>query len=118
VRALRPVGLSPEWRAAVDGCHAQPSRACEGGALLRDLDCELTRRDEDERRRSRGRDVSPLDDRDGEGNRLAGPRRGLGEQIDAFERVGDDELLDGERRLDTARREGIRHGLAGAERAE
>ncbi len=79
-----------------------PRGGAEEGQFLRHLQRELARRDKDERSRSLLLCREPLDERQPEGERLAGSRRRLAEDVAASERVGDDEGLDAERLGDAA----------------
>ena len=74
-----------------------PARRAEQRQLLGDLQRELARRDEDERRGRLLVGREPLDERQPEGERLARAGRRLAEDVAAGERVGDDEGLDAER---------------------
>src|SRR5919199_764153 len=100
--AARGAGLLLEADAAVDRGDPQPSGACDRARLVHDLGGELAGRREDERARPAAARCDPLDDRDREGERLAGAGRRLGEDVAAGEDVGDDEPLDGERLGDVA----------------
>ena len=62
-----------------------------------DLGGELARRDEHERARLPAGTGRPHDHREAEGERLAGARRRCGQDVEAGESVGQDEVLDRER---------------------
>ena len=97
VRALRAWSIwRPIGRAAVDGRDRQPLRRGERRDVRRDLDRELARRDEDERAGRAFRGGGALDERQPEGERLARAGRRLGEDVEAGERVREDEILDRE----------------------
>ena len=102
VRALRVAGLLLEADAAVDGGDAEVAGARQRAQLVDDLAGELARGGEDERRRAAGVGRDAVDERDAEGERLAGAGGRLGEHVAAGEHVGDDELLDGEGGVDAA----------------
>ena len=70
--------------------------------LVDDLQGELAGRGEDQRRRAAVVGLDALDQRDAEGERLARAGRRLDEHVVAVEDILDDELLDGERRGDSA----------------
>src|SRR5438874_2444288 len=102
VRALELLRLRRDRRAAVRGRGADPERGAELRDLLRHLERELARRDEDECRRRLLAGGKPLDDRQPEGERLARSGRRLAEDVAAGDGVGDDEGLDTERCGDAA----------------
>ena len=104
--------------AAVDDGDAEALRRRERPQVGRDLDRELTGRDEDECRRPAALDGRALDERQAEGERLARPGRRLGEDVKTRERVRQDELLDRERAMDVLRAECAHNGRADAERLE
>ena len=103
---------------AVDRGDLQSPRGGDRPKLVDDLRGELARRDEDERARMGGCVGGALDQRDAEGECLARPRRRRREDVDAGERVGQNESLDRERRVDVAPGQGLGHGRAHAERGE
>ena len=98
-------GLSRDGDATVDRRDLDPARLAEIREDLGHLDRELACRHEHECGRASvtGRDA--LDDRDREGERLAGARRRLGEHVVAGERRRDRAGLDLEGRLDPLGRE-------------
>ena len=112
------VGLGAERHAAVHGGDGEAARASERLELLGHLHRELTRRDEHERRRPTGIPADALDDRPGEGERLARAGRGLGEHVTAAEGGGDDELLNLKRGVDAASSERADDVCAQPERSE
>ena len=114
----RRARLCADRGAAVDGCDSKPLRRRQRAEVLRDLERELARRHEHEGRRAAARTVGALDERDAESECLARARRRLGQDVEAREGVGQDELLDCERRVDGARRERPDNGRADAERLE
>ena len=116
VRALARFGLRPERRAAVDGATRERFAAASGLELGCDLERELAGRDEHERAGLRVRAGEALDDRDPEGERLAGAGRRFGEDVEPGERLGEDEVLDRERCGDAAGGEDGRDGRAHAKR--
>ena len=91
----RLVDLAADRRAAVDGRDLQPLRRGKRLDVRRDLDRELAGRDEDERARASAPGGGALDERQPEGERLAGAGRRLGEDVESGERVREDEVLDG-----------------------
>ena len=97
VRLARPPGLRVDRLAAVDRADAKAFGCGERLDVGGHLGGELAGRDEHERRRLAAAVGRALDERQPEGERLAGSRRRLGEDVAARERVGDDELLDRER---------------------
>ncbi len=96
VRLGRLTGLALERDAAVDGGDLQ--RACVGDVprLLDDLRRELAGGGEDERRGARVGRLDAVDERDAEGERLAGSGGGGEQDVMAGEDVGDHEALYGE----------------------
>ena len=92
----RLVDLAADRRAAVDGRDVEPLRRGERRDVRRDLQRELARRDEDERAGERVPRGGALDERQPEGERLAGAGRRLGQDVESGERVREDEVLDGE----------------------
>ena len=96
VGLARLVDLAADGRAAVDGGDVEALRRGERRDVRRDLQGELARRHEDERAREGVPRGGALDERQPEGERLAGARRRLGEDVESGERVGEDEVLDGE----------------------
>ena len=84
----------------------------------RDLDRELARRHEDECAGTGVRAGRALDDRDAEGQRLAGARRRLGENVETGERVREHEPLNGEWMGDPGCLERPNDGRADAELLE
>ena len=117
VCGFRALGLRAERRAAVHGRDAQPLRCGDERDLGCDLQRELARRNEDERRRRIAR-LRALDDRECKGERLAGSGRRLREHVAAGERVREDERLDPKWTCDVARGEDLVDLGAHAERAE
>ncbi len=79
------------------------SRPANRLELLGHLRAELARRHEHERAGLHVGRVDALDDRDRERERLARAGRALREDVAAAQRLGDDERLDLERRVDAAR---------------
>ena len=79
---------------------------------------ELARRHEDECAGPRVRAGRALDERHAEGERLAGARRRLGENVEAGERVREHEPLDGEGMGDPGCLERPNDGRADAELLE
>ena len=118
VRGAGVLDLLVEADAAVDGGDVEAARGGQRARLLDDLADELARRGEHERGRAAGVRLEHVDDRRGERDRLARPRRGLGEHVDAVEDVLDDERLDGEGRGDAAVGERAHNGLRQAEIGE
>ncbi len=101
--AAQPLRLRGDGCAAVDGRDAEPARRAERRQLLGHLQRELAGRGEARAPPGRGSSVEmQLDDREPEGERLAGAGRRLAEDVAAGERVGDDERLDAERLVDAA----------------
>ena len=98
-------GLGRDGHAAVDRGDLEPAHLAEIGEDLGHLHRELARRDEDEGGGATVAGLHPLDDRDREGERLAGARRGLGEHVMTGERRRDRTGLDLEGRLDSLRGE-------------
>ena len=96
VGALAGLDLLLEADAAVDGRDLEAADAGQRLGLLDDLGGELARRGEHERGGAAAAVLEALDDRDHEGERLAGARGGLGEHVAAGEHVTDDEALDRE----------------------
>ena len=92
VRAARLLDLRADRRAAVDGRDAQALRLGERAEVVGNLDRELTGRYEHERAGAGVRADGALDERQAEGERLARARRRLGEDVEAREGVGQDEL--------------------------
>ena len=81
----------------------------------RHLQRELARRHEDECAGALARPGRPLDERQAEGERLAGAGRRLGEDVEAGERVRKDEVLDGKGMGDAGGGERPNDGCADAE---
>src|SRR5262249_11301465 len=104
--------------AAVDGRDPQVVRTRERAEVVGDLKRELARRHEHERRGATVRAAGALDERDAESECLARARRGLGEDVEPRESVGQDVFLDGERRVNRSRSECANNGRADAERLE
>ncbi len=101
VRGLGLGGLGRDRHAAVDGRDLEPAHLAEIGEDLGHLHGELAGRDENQRAGAAVAGLHLLDDRDRKGERLAGARRGLGEDVMAGERGRDRTGLDLERRLDS-----------------
>jgi hypothetical protein len=99
------LGLGLEADAAVHDGDRQRPGLHDGLQLVDDLAGELARRGEHERGRPACVGGDPVGDRHAEGERLAGPGRGLGEDVAAGEDVGDDEPLNREGCGEAARRE-------------
>src|SRR6266550_4643828 len=118
VRALEPLRLRADRRAAIRerDLHALGGRI--GADLVGDLERELAGRHEDERLGSRTVDVDPFDERHPECECLARAGRRLREDVAAGQRIGQDERLDVKRFDDAAGRERLLDGRAHAERAE
>jgi len=107
VRALRLVGLRLQRHAAVDGGDLHV--AGNPPEVFGHLRAELARGDEDERERLLRGGIDEVGDRDRERERLARAGRALGENVTAAQRLGNDEALDLERGVDTARGEQVAH---------
>ena len=114
VGAARVAGLLLEADAAVDGADVEVAGLRQRPELIDDLAGKLARRGEHERGRAVGVDGDLVDHRRAEGERLARARGGLGEHVATGEHLTDDELLDGEGRVDAAlfQRAGNRTGYA------
>ena len=117
--------LLVEADAAVDGGDVQAPGGGQRARLFDDLADELTRRGEHERGGLARRRVEHVEDRRGEGDRLARARGGLGEDVVAVQDVLDDEGLDGkgggdaaggERSHDRLRQAELGEGLLGHRR--
>ena len=102
VRLGRLARLLGDAGAAVDGADLERPGVGDRVDLVDDLGRELARRREDQRRGARAVGLDAVDDRHAEGERLARARGALGEDVTPGEDVGDDEVLDGERRGDPA----------------
>ena len=102
----------------MDGCHREALGPREREQLLAHLPSELARRDEDERARALASAFGPLDDRDCKGERLAGPRRRLREDVEPCESIGQDGGLDVEGLENRAGGELVDDDLRHAELAE
>src|SRR5205823_11788750 len=76
--------------AAVHGGNLHALRVDDAAELVGDLRCELTSRNEDERGGTLLVLLQPLDDGDGERERLAGSGARLGEHVASGDRVGKD----------------------------
>jgi hypothetical protein len=88
-------------RAPADDRDRPHAGVTAGGVdVARDLEAELTGGDEDQGLHLGQVRVDLLDDRDAEGERLAGPGAGLADEVDAGQRERQAERLDGERVLD------------------
>jgi hypothetical protein len=118
VGAGRVATLLLEADAAVDRLDAQVARLGDEAELVDDLGGQLARRSEDQRRGALGRGIETVDQRDAEGERLAGAGGRLGEHVATVEQVREDERLDRERIGDAAAAEGSHHGLRHAEIGE
>ena len=105
VGVARGLGLRGDRDAAVDRGDPEVVRRRDRADLGRDLRGELAGGDEHEPGRARVARVEPLDERHGEGERLAGARRRLREHVAAGERVREDEPLNSEGSVDVALRE-------------
>ncbi len=113
---LERVELRVVADAAVDGEDAQAEVLAGEREVARDLERELTGRGDDERlrlalrhvrvRRVLGRDAA-LEHRDAEGERLAGARAGLADQVGAHQGDREGHLLDGEGGGDAGAVEGV-----------
>ena len=108
VGLARGLRLRGDRDAAVDRGDPQVARRRDRAELGRDLGGELARRDEHERGRPPLGRIELLDERHGEGERLAGARRRLREHVAAGERVREDERLNSEWSVDVALRERLR----------
>ena len=86
--------LRPDRSAAVDRLDAQALGLGERAQVGSDLERELAGRAEDERARPGVRAGGALDERQAEGECLAGARRRLGENVETCERVRQDAGLD------------------------
>ena len=117
VRAARVARLLLEADAAVDGADLEVAGCASGAQLVDDLAGELARRREHQRRRAAASAAIRSTIGDAEGERLAGARGRLGEHVAAGEHVGDDELLDGEGRVDAALLESARQPRADTPRS-
>jgi hypothetical protein len=118
MRGARTLRLGGEWSAAVDGRDAKALRRCERRRFRGDLGGKLASRNEDEHRRSGRLGVRPLDDRQGERERLARARGRLRKHVATVERVRKHPLLNAERLLEAAFCEHLEDGRAQAERAK
>jgi hypothetical protein len=117
VRGLRALALRAERDAAVDGDDAKLLRAGERLELLRDLDAELARRDEHERRRARV--VGLVRSTIGSANASVLPEPvGDRARMSSRRAVGQRERLDAERCVDVASCERVDHGCGHAELGE
>ena len=116
--AAQPLRLWGHGRAPVGGVGAEPARSSEQRQLLGHLERELAGRDENERRRSMLAHREALDERQPEGERLAGARRGLAEHVAAGDGIGNDERLDAEGLDDAAGAERVLDLRADAERRQ
>ncbi len=96
----------------------QPARPRERLRLLDYLERELTRGSQDERRRLAVRALDQLDERHGEGERLARAGRRLDEHVAPIEDVRHDLRLDWERLRDAFRAKRAHHVLRYAELGE
>src|SRR5439155_21898043 len=105
VRALDALRLCADRDAAIRGRDLQPLRGCERLELIGHLSGELARRHEHERRGARVGGDGALDDRQGEGERLAGSGGRLGEHVEPGERVRKNERLNRKRVVDGTGRE-------------
>ena len=103
---LQRVELGLVAHSAVDGEDAQAAVLAGQGEVAGDLERELTGRGDDQRLRLALRDLAvvgvvrrdaALDDRDAEGQRLAGAGAGLADQVGAQQGDREGHLLDGER---------------------
>ncbi len=89
--------LTADGGATVDGGDPQVAGCGEWLQVGDDLGGKLARRDEHERARMPAGTGRPHDHREAEGERLAGARRGCGEDVHAGESVAQDEVLDRKR---------------------
>ena len=110
VGAAGELGLALDAHAAVDGGDAEAAGLRDVAGVVDDLAGELARRGEHERGGPRVVRRQALEDRQDEGERLAGAGGRLGEDVVALQRVGDDELLDGEGLGYAAAHKGARSG--------
>ena len=94
--------LAGDRRASVDGGDAKLLHLGERLELGRHLGGELARRNEHERGRLAVSGLGPLQDRQAEGKGLARAGRGLGQHVQAGERVRKDKRLDREWDVDAA----------------
>ena len=118
VRARGLLGLAVDADSAEGGGDAQAAGARNGRGLLGDLHGELARRHQHESGRNARVAADALDHRDREGECLAAAGRRLCEDVPPCQRVGQDELLDGEGSRDAALRERSTHVLRRAEGAK
>src|SRR5829696_6281446 len=91
LRAARLLRLAGDGRSAVHDPDLQTTGLCDHGQLACHLGCELSGRDEHERRRSAVWSLDPFDDRDGERQRLPRAGRRLREHVEAAKRIRQDE---------------------------
>ena len=110
--------LHADRGAAVDDLDAQALDLGERPDVSRDLDRQLARRHENECARPGVRPGRALDDRHAEGERLAGSRRRLGENVEAGEGVREHKPLNGEWMSDPGCLERPNDGRADAELLE
>ena len=110
VGAAGELRLALDAHAAVDGGDGEAAGLGDVAGVVDDLAGELARRGEHERGGALVARAQALEDRQDEGERLAGAGGRLGEDVVALQRVGDDELLDGEGFGDATAHKGIRSG--------
>ena len=118
VRAAGALHLALDAGAAVDGGDGQRAGVRDVVHVVDDLQRELARRGEDQRGGAAIGRLEALDDRHGEGERLARAGGRLGEDVVAGEDVRDDERLDGEGVGDAALGEHVAHDFGHAEVGE
>ncbi len=114
----RVAGLLLQPGAAVHGAEAQRPGVADVAQLGHDLLGQLAGGGEHEGGRPGAVARRAIDERDPERQGLAGPGRGLGQQVAAGQPVGDGQTLDGERCGDAAGGEGVDHGAGDAELGE
>ena len=118
VRAGGLLGLAVDADAAEGGGDAQTAGARERRRLVGDLHRELAGGHQHEAGGNLGVTRDALDHGDREGDRLAAARGRLGKDVASGQRVGQDELLDGEGFRDAALRERSADVLGRAQGAE
>jgi hypothetical protein len=110
------LSLSGDRRSAVDRGDPEVAGDRERLQVGDDLRGELARRDEHERARMPSCARRPLDHRNAERERLAGPRRRRRQDVDTGESIGKNETLDRERRGDAETVQSLHDRRAHAER--
>ncbi len=118
VRALEPLGLRPDWRAAVGDTDPDALRGSEGLDRVGHLERELPGRHEHESLGGLTVSGDPLDERDSESDCLARSGRRLCKDVASGERIGQNERLNAKRLDNVERRERLLHGRAYAKRVE